>query len=351
LSAVVSNPATIRRRFGEGGPTLAEAGEPALLRLLSEMARALPGEGLLVPSGDDAAVWRPPAGTDLAVSQDAMVEGQDFERPWITPWQLGRRALNAALSDLAGMGARPAWCTSTLCAPASTQVEDVAEIQAGLCEAALAAGCAVAGGDVSEIDGPLVLDVTVAGTAAADRFLRRDRGDVGDALLVTGTLGSAAAGLSVLRGEPLRAREEDRLRWLAAFLDPQPRLTEGAELVERGVVCGGDLSDGLLADVARTTRASGCGAELWLDVIPKHPSLRDCFGARWPELALGGGEDFELLATVPAREAPRFVREWPGYAAPLSIVGRLVAPPGLRLLDRKGGREVPLPPIVSRHYA
>lgn len=348
---MVSNADPGRRRFGDGGPTLRDTGEAALLSLLSEMARAMPGPGLVVPSGDDAAVWRPPPGADLAISQDVMVEGKDFESAWISPWQLGRRAVNAALADLAGMGARPQWCTATLCARADTQIEDVAEIQAGLCEAALEAGCAVAGGDVSDIDGPLVLDVAVAGIAPTGRCLRRDAGTPGDALVVSGTLGAAAAGLRVLRGEPLRAREEDRSRWLDAFLDPRPRLAEGVELLERGVVCGGDLSDGLLVDAARTAQASGCGAELWVDTVPRDPALRGAFGQDWPELALGGGEDFELLVALPGRDALRFIRDWPDYAASLTIVGRLVPSAGLRLLDRRGGRELPLPKALSRHFA
>jgi len=340
-----------RRRFGSGGPTLAQTGETALLGLLIEMARAIPSPGLVVPPGDDAAVWQPPDGMDVVISQDATVEGKDFQRGWITPWQLGRRALSIALSDLAGMGARPAWCTATLCAPADTQIEDIAEIQAGLCETAIEAGCAVAGGDVSDIDGPLVVDVTVGGTVLRGRCLRRDSGSLGDSVLVTGTLGAAAAGLRVATGLPVRAREDDRLRWLNAFLDPRPRLSEGQELLDRGVRCGGDLSDGLLVDTARTAAASGCGAELWLDAVPNDPALRNSFGAAWPELALGGGEDFELLACHSSRRAGRLVREWPEYAAALSVVGRLVSTPGVRLLDRKGGRELPLPAVASRHFA
>ncbi|HKR99840.1 MAG TPA: AIR synthase related protein, partial [Candidatus Dormibacteraeota bacterium] len=181
----VDDPAE-RRRFGGGGPTLAQTGETALLRLLSEMARAIPAPGLAQGAGDDAAVWEPAAGRDVVLSQDALVEGKDFERDWITPWQLGRRALSVALSDLAGMGARPAWCTATLCAPRDTQLEDVAELQAGLCEAAIEVGCAVAGGDVSDIDGPLVVDVSVGGTVPHGGWLRRDAGEAGQALVVTG---------------------------------------------------------------------------------------------------------------------------------------------------------------------
>ena len=338
------------RRFDSGGPTLAQTGESTVLRLLSEMAKTISGSRLVVGSGDDGAVWRPPSGADVVVSQDAIVEGKDFRRSWLTPWQLGRRAFNVAVSDLAGMGARPAWCMATLCAPGTTEIEDVAEIQAGLCEAALEADCAVAGGDLSDIDGPLVLDVTVAGTVPEGLCLRRDGGSPGDALLVTGTLGTAAAGLLVQSGEPVRAREEDRRRWRDALLDPRARLREAVELLERGVACGGDLSDGLLVDAGRTADASGCGAELWLDAVPAEASLRLAFRERWPELALGGGEDFELLVALPSRTTAQLVRGWPEVLAPLSVVGRLVGEGGVRLLDRRGGREIPLPPVASRHY-
>ena len=340
-----------RRRFGSGGPTLAQTGEAALLRLLSEMARAIPSPGLAQPAGDDGAVWEAPPATDVVLSQDALVEGKDFERPWITPWQLGRRALNVALSDLAGMGARPAWCTATLCAAGDTQIEDIAEIQAGLCEAAIEVGCAVAGGDVSDIDGPLVIDIAVGGTVPHGAWLRRDQGEPGQAIVVTGSVGAAAAGLRVARGEAVKARADDRRRWLDAFLDPKPRLAEGAELLERGVRCAGDVSDGLLVDVARTAAAAGCGAELWLNAVPRDPALRDSFGDAWPQLALGGGEDFELVAALPARAAGLLARAWPGFLAPLTVVGRLVAEPGVRLLDRRGGRELPQPAVASRHFA
>src|ERR1019366_1803465 len=182
------------RPFDSGGPTLADVGEQALLRALGEIARTS-SPGLTVGSGDDAAVWTPEPGRDLAFSQDALVEGVDFRRSWIDPRRLGARALAVALSDLAGMGARPVWCAATLCAPSTTCFEDVLEIQRGLCAGASAAGCTVAGGDVSAIDGPLVIDVSVAGTLASGAVLRRDGGRPGDLVVVTGRLGRAAAGL------------------------------------------------------------------------------------------------------------------------------------------------------------
>ena len=133
------------------------------------------------------------------MTQDALVEGIDFLKRWITPYQLGRRALAVSLSDLAAMGSTPAFCLVTICARPSGPALDVLALEAGLGDAAAEAGCTVAGGDVSAIDGPLVLDVVAGGYVERDRILRRDAGRPGDLLVVTGSLGRAAAGLAVLR--------------------------------------------------------------------------------------------------------------------------------------------------------
>ena len=339
------------RPFDSGGPSLGEIGEIETLRRLIAVVSNNAPRGLELALGDDAALWQPAPGRQLAISQDAIVEGKDFRRHWTTPRRLGRKAVAIALSDLAGMGATPAWCLATLCAPAATDVDDVLEIQRGLSEAAAAVGCAVLGGDLSDIDGPLVIDMCVGGFLEPGHALLRDRGREGDALLVTGTLGRAAAGLRVLRDGASDPRQgPHHARWVAAQLEPQARLAEGRALVEAGVDCGGDLSDGLLADAERLVEASGCAAELWLDAVPVDPGIREAFGDAWVELALGGGEDFELLAAVRPARVDGLVRAWPDSLAPLHVVGRLVHGGGVRLLDREGGSSVPLPPVRSRHF-
>jgi thiamine-monophosphate kinase len=339
------------RPFDSGGPSLGEIGETETLRRLITVVSENAPRGLELALGDDAALWQPTPGRQLAISQDAIVEGKDFRRHWTTPRRLGRKAVAIALSDLAGMGATPAWVLVTLCAPATTEVGDVLELQRGLSEAASAVGCAVIGGDLSDIDGPLVIDVCVGGLVEPGRALRRDSGREGDALLVTGTLGRAAAGLRVLLEGGSDSRQgPDHARWLAAQLEPQARLAEGRRLVDAGVDCGGDLSDGLLADAERLVEASGCAAELWLDAVPVDPGIREAFGGAWVEVALGGGEDFELLAAVRPEQVEGLVRLWPDALAPLHVVGRLVHGEGLRLLDRKDGSPVPLPPVRSRHF-
>jgi thiamine-monophosphate kinase len=339
---------TLERAFDKGGPTLADIGERALLQALTEIARASPAL-LAVGSGDDAAVWSPEPGRDLAVSQDALVEGVDFRRSWITPRRLGARALTVALSDLAGMGATPVWCSATLCAPSTTNFEDVLDIQRGLCDAAMAAGCAVGGGDVSAIDGPLVIDVVVGGTLVPGAVLRRDSGHPGDVVVVTGTLGRAAAGLRLLLdGGELSDQEQ---AWVDAQLSPAARIAEGLELVSSGVRCGGDISDGLLVELERITDTSGCGAEIWLDRLPVEPALVSDFGTAWPDLAVGGGEDFELVATLPAEAVAVLLASWPSTLAPLTVVGCLREGAGVAVFDREGGASLPAPRTSSRHFA
>ncbi len=337
------------RRFDEGGPTLLDVGEADLVRALTAIAREI-APGLVLGTGDDAAIWAPEPGREVALSQDAVVEGIDFRRPWITPRRLGERALAIALSDLAGMGARPAWCAATLCAPASTCAEDVMEIQRGLCAAAATAGCVVAGGDVSAIDGPLVIDVSVGGTLAPGAALRRDRGAPGHVVVVTGTLGRAAAGLRLLLDGSAELSDQERA-WVEAQRSPAARIAEGLSLVAAGVRCGGDISDGLLVEMERITDMSGCGADIWLDRVPVEEALVSDFGAAWPELALGAGEDFELVATLPDTALGALLEGWSPGLTPLRAVGRLRAGSGVAVLDREGGERVPSPRTTSRHFA
>lgn len=350
--SVALGPELRRRRFGAPGPTAGEVGESALVETivaLATQAAAGATDTVSVP-GDDAARWTPPAGTEVAVSVDAAVEEVDFRRSWITPYQLGRRALAAALGDLAATGAVPAWCLVTVCAPGHTVAADLWAICLGVVEAGAAVGCHLAGGDVGATSGPLVLDLVVGGWVEAGRALRRDAGSVGDLLYVTGTLGRAAAGLRLLEGTELEAPEAQRRTWIAAQVEPPVRLAEGRRLLHAGVRCAGDLSDGLLVDATRTAAASGCAAELWCDHLPVDPELRTALKDDWLQAAVGGGEDFELLCAMSTTLAAQVLSQWPAELAPLSLVGRLVAGRGARLLDTDGGVEVGSVPVHSRHF-
>ncbi len=338
-----------RRRFGEPGQSLAAIGENELVARLSEAARGTSHPGLLVPAGDDAAVFRPAPGRDLVLSQDAIVEGVDFRREWITPYQLGGRAVAVALSDLAASGARPEILLATLCAPVSTTVEDVMAMQAGMAAVAAAAGCVIAGGDVSSIEGPLVIDVTVVGSVAQDEHMSLSSGRAGDVLVVTGVLGRAAAGLQVLMGRGTGEADAVTVRaWLRAQLEPQARLAEGLELSRLGIRCATDLSDGLLTGARRMATASGCAAEVWRDSLPLDPDLTEL--ADWFDLAVAGGEDFELLAAIPADEFDSLAASWPGSMAPLSVIGNLADGTGVRLRANSDGADLASPRPRAEHF-
>jgi thiamine-monophosphate kinase len=343
-------PDGFRHGSARPGTTLADVGESALLDQLVAIAGAAGTPAGPFINADDAAVWSPPPGRDLAISIDALVEDVDFRRSWITPRQLGRRAFTTAASDLAGTAADALCCVATLCVRASELLEDVLEVQRGLCDAAAAVGCAVVGGDVSAIEGPAVIDVCVTGSVPAGGGLSRSSGAVGDAVLVTGVLGRAAAGLRLLMaGE--RGSTPAEQGWVDAQLEPAARLREGAALAARGVRCGGDISDGLVLDAGRTARASGCAVELWRDHLPVDAALSERFGNDWLELAVAAGEDFELLVTVPEAKLDDLLGAWPAQLARLTRVGSLVAGAGVHMLDRRGGATVPLPAGRAGHFA
>ena len=353
LSTARTAEALRTRRFGQDGTALADVGEGSLLRaLVDEARRTLPPSGgaVVVAGGDDAAVWQPEPGHLLAVTQDAVVEGVDYLPEWTRPYLVGRRTLTISLSDLASMGAEPRWCVVTCCADAHVAYEDLLAIQHGICDIAAESGCAVIGGDVSRTNGPLMVDLVAGGSVLPGAVMRRDAGRPGDVLLVTGTLGRAAAGLRLLMAGCGSDANESHRRWINAQLDPVARLGEGVALARLGVACCGDLSDGLLVDAQRTSEASNCAAELWLDSMPTDPGLRTTFPGDWAALALAGGEDFELLTAVPQDQLTTVDHGWDPALTPLTVVGRLTTGRGLRLLDREGGTEIPTPAASSRHF-
>jgi thiamine-monophosphate kinase len=342
------------RHFDDPGATLSQIGETSLLEALIDEAQRTnfqPDRRIVIASGDDAAVIQPDPRELLVVTQDAVVEGVDYVRRWTRPYLVGRRSLTLSLSDIASMGAKAAWCVVTYCAHPDAYYHDLLAIQQGLCDLALESDCRVVGGDLSRIDGPTVVDVVAFGTVQPGELLRRDAGRVGDMLVVTGTLGRAAAGLRLLMAkESADADNEAAERWISSQLDPVARTEEGPAMSKLGVKCCGDLSDGLLIDAERTAQSSGCAAEIWLDRLPIDPGIRESFPDEWLALALSGGEDFELLAAVPNVTASKLIDSWNPGLAPLTLVGRLTEGTGVRLLDHKDGTDMPKPKLISRHF-
>jgi thiamine-monophosphate kinase len=319
-----------------GGDPLSGQGEQALLRQLVALAGP-GGSGIEVGPGDDAVAWRLSGGCLSLWSTDTMVEGVDFRRHYQTPYQLGWKAWVAAASDLAAMGAAPRGGLVAASLPRGTTVPALQALQLGLVEAASADKASILGGDLSRTDGPLVITVTVLGELSEGGPVLLSGGSAGDALVVTGGLGLAAAALEWLE----QGSGEVPGPWQERFLQPQSRTAAGVALRRAGASAMTDISDGLLLDLGRLCEASGVGAEVWLDCLPLG------IGAVRPEralhLALTGGEDFELLAAIPDPLLAALKAGWPKGLPPLARLGVLSAEQGVRLLKRRGGAPIDLP--------
>ena len=283
--------------------------------------------------GDDCAILRVPAGSEMVVTTDFSLEGRHFRRDWHTPESVGHRCLARGLSDIAAMGARPVAAFLSLAMPAPLDVHWVDGFMAGFAALAELWGTELAGGDTSQAPGAEILaDVVVTGAVGQGRALRRSGARAGDGIYVTGSLGGSAVELNGLAAGRSRARKRAGGPGKHPHTFPEPRIEVGQALLRRGLATACmDLSDGLSSDLRRICEASGTGAEIEAARIP--------LGARATlEQALSGGEDYELLFT--ASEEVRV----PGRIAGVSVtrVGRITGgAPGVQLVGADGlGREL-----------
>lgn len=286
-------------------------------------------DGVVLGIGDDAAVLAPPAGQQLVVSADTLVQGVHFPSD-SAPKDIGYRSLAVNLSDLAAMAATPRWYTLCLTAPA---LEDawLSEFCAGLAAAARGTGIALVGGDTTS--GPLTISVQVMGSVEAGTALQRYGASPGDGIYVTGTLGDAAAGLALLESEQAPSISIDHL--IDRFLRPTPRLVESRLLVNRASSCI-DISDGLLADLGHICERSAVAAEIWADQLPLSPELKECSGEQALANALAGGDDYELCFTVPPAAEPGLLAEFEQQRLECTRIGQVIEGSGVRCLDARG---------------
>ena len=319
---------------------VSELGEFGLIDLLAKMAhagqdkQAAPWQKLLVGIGDDAAAWYGDASIELA-TVDSLIQGVHFT-PDITTWhELGWKALAIGLSDIAAMGGVPKYALVSLGLPDNTEVADVTELFRGMIELGQQFAVAIAGGDTSSA--PLVtLNTTVFGSTReqSQHILTRSAARASERVAVTGYLGAAAAGLEMLKKQlPLDREASASCR--QAFLRPYPRVAEGQLLVSLGVKAAIDISDGLIADLSHICQASKVGARIEVDLVPVHPAVKNNFGDKSLEMALSGGEDYELLFTASNEVIDRVRTQ---ASCPITVIGDVVADKmgKVTLVDRQG---------------
>jgi thiamine-monophosphate kinase len=295
--------------------------------------------------GDDGAVLECPVGSQLVAAIDSLVEDVHF--PQGSPARsVGHRALAVNLSDLAAMGAQPAWALLAIALPRADAawLQDFSD---GLDALARRHGVALVGGDTT--GGKLCITVQVLGFVPRGAALRRSGGQPGDIVFVSGTPGDSAAGL-MLEQSRLNVADAAHAEWLRdRFRYPTPRVALGLALRGFASACI-DVSDGLFGDCGRLALASGCGVALDYAAIPVSDALRSAVGEeRARELALTGGEDYELCFTVPTATLEAFMAQCPAAEFGWSRIGTLTTQPGA--LVRRGASVMQVSPRGFDHFS
>jgi thiamine-monophosphate kinase len=312
-------------------------GEAAIIRVLAPLAQGFAGAFGLQ---DDCALITPTRGTELVLKIDPVAEGVHF-LPDDAPEDIAWKALAVNVSDLAAKAARPLGYLMALSFPEAPSAAWLSRFAAGLAEAQACFGCHLIGGDTDRRPGPLTITISIVGEVERGRMVRRGAARAGDAVLVSGTLGDAALGLA-LRKEPtlaaiwaLTPAEAAHLR--GRYARPEPRLALAGALRDHASAAM-DISDGLAKDLARLCAASGCAARVRLADVPLSPAAAKALAAD-PSLAqriLAGGDDYEILATLPAARAPAFPAAAATSGIAVAQIGLMEAGAGIVIEDLSG---------------
>lgn len=325
---------------------ISDLGEFPLIDRVAELLN-VDRPDVIVGIGDDVAVLDTGGEDWLLAKVDIQVEGVHFLREAIHPRQLGRKALAINLSDIAAAGGQPDYALVSLVLPADTDVGWVDELYRGLRGEADRFGVAVVGGNMANSPDGIVVDVFVLGRVQRQHLLLRSGARPGDRVLVTGTLGDAAAGLALLLAPSIVVDAAVREGLLARHFTPTPRLAEARVIARSGRATAMiDLSDGLSSDVGHICDRSQVGVRIWAGCLPISPAARRvaALSDRPPwELALEGGEDYELCFTVPPAAAEGLASSIEqGTGTRVTIIGEILPLREGRWLVLEGGEVRPL---------
>jgi thiamine-monophosphate kinase len=285
---------------------------------------------------DDAAIVTPPPGCDLVLTTDGVIAGVHFF-PDDPPENIGRKALRMNLSDLAAKGAKPIGFLMSIALPAKIDEAWIAGFAAGLGDDARHYGCPLLGGDTDHTPGPLSVSITAFGAVPHGAMVRRATAKAGDSIIVTGTIGDAALGV-LLRRDPALAKRWRLSDTLSAhlaerYLLPQPR-NALAEAVLHRASAAMDVSDGLAGDLAKLCRASGVATEIDAARVPLSDAARAVLAAdpALIEPILTGGDDYEILLTLPSDKLPAFRAAAAATGIAVSEIGRMTTGQGARFM-------------------
>jgi thiamine-monophosphate kinase len=354
-----------------GPVTVADCEERELIARIRRLLPPAP-DWVLVGIGDDAAVVEPARNRVEVLTVDALVDGIHFDRAFVPPDAIGHRALAVNLSDLAAMGAAPRLALLSMALPAALPVADFDAIVGGFAALAARHRLHVVGGNLTRTPGPLTIDVTVMGTVKRRQALTRGGARPGDDVYVSGSLGSAAAGLRLLHLATTAGTENHAIgnrsaspastvspvveSCITRYLRPEPRLALGIHLARNKAASACmDLSDGLADGLVQMAEASGVGVIVDADALPIAAEARAVFDGHSENAlaqAITAGDDYELIFTVRPRTQRRLAAAERRGGVPITRVGRCTVEPGvaLRLPGGASPIDVAALPQGFRHF-
>ncbi|MFQ5597861.1 MAG: thiamine-phosphate kinase [Nitrospiria bacterium] len=327
---------------------LQQAGEFNFIKRVQK--RFPPTKGIPLGMGDDAAAVSSPAGKLTLLTTDTLVEHVHFERSFSSFAHIGYKALAVNLSDIAAMGGTPRYFLVSLGVSGQTEMSDMDQLYRGIAKGAKEAGVDLVGGNTALSENHFFLTITLVGEVSKNEVLCRSGANEGDALFVTGVLGDAAAGLSLLENKQPGADS----KLTGRYRRPRARVSEGRLLAKARIPSAMiDISDGLTADLAHLTKQSNVGAEIGVAAIPISRSLRRYSlqtGCDPLKFALYGGEDYELLFSVPPHKISKLKKYVQNGLIQAVQIGTIVSHKKGLVLRQAGGGAQKIKPSGYDHF-
>jgi len=303
---------------------VSELGEFGLIKLLADIVnrtknpKDISWQGVLIGIGDDTAAWQGDNTIQLATT-DSLIQDTHFDLN-ITTWEeLGWKAIAVNLSDIAAMGGIPKYALISLALPGEIETSCISSLYHGMIKIANQFGVAIVGGNIASTK-EVVINVTILGSLESASALTRSAAVAGDQVAVTGHLGLSAAGLKMLKQKLSFDTETCRLL-RQAHLQPLPRVNEGQILLRHGVKAAIDISDGLVADLTHMCQSSKVSARINETAVPIHPAVQGNFKSDCQQLALSGGEDYELLFTAGSQVIKQIQQ---AMSCPVTVIGEII---------------------------
>ncbi|MDI6717169.1 MAG: thiamine-phosphate kinase [Actinomycetota bacterium] len=299
-------------------------------------------ERVILAIGDDTAVVKPTKLDYTLLTTDLLVENVHFTLNTITPWQLGYKSISVNLSDIAAMGGIPNYAVISLALSPETEVSLVEDMYRGMADVSRKYGLRVVGGDITKSD-RLIINVAMIGEVEDSSLCRRSDAKVGDIIMVTGVLGASAAGLRIVLNPAIEKTVREAQELKKAHFLPEPRLKEGRILASIGINAMEDISDGLASEIKHICEASLVGARLFMNKIPIAKgveSVASLNGEKAIDIALSGGEDYELVFTAPKELELEIVESLAKIGTKVTVVGEIVnSSEGISIIDWSGSKK------------